>query len=99
MSTPAPSLSVTATADQASYAPGATITIDASALSSLAVAATVSATLADVTVNTAVDFSIEQAASGASFGISDTTNGLLSWSQQAGTEPGTIVFTATAPAA
>lgn len=32
MSTPAPSLSVTATSDAQSYAPGATVTIDAAAL-------------------------------------------------------------------
>jgi hypothetical protein len=97
--TPAPSLSVTASADETSYQPGATITIDAAALEALAVVATVSATLAGVSVNAEVDFSVEEPASGAVFGISDSTNGQISWSQAPGANPGTIVFTATAPSA
>jgi hypothetical protein len=101
MTTPvsAPALSVTASSDQPSYKPGALITIDAAALQALAVAATISATVGDTTVTAEVDFSVEEPAAGASFGISDSTGGQISWSQQAGADPGTIVFTGTAPGA
>jgi hypothetical protein len=101
MSTPVstPSLTVTASSDATSYTPGATITVDAAALAALAVAATVSASLNGVTVNAEVDFSVEEPASGATFGISDSTGGQISWSQAPGANPGTIVFTGTAPAA
>lgn len=97
MTTPAPSLSVKASADAPSYAPGATITVDASALQALAVAATVSASLAGVTVNAEVDFTVEEAATAATFGISDSTNGAISWTMAPGAGPGTAVFTGTAP--
>jgi hypothetical protein len=97
MSNPVPSLSVSATPTAASYAPGSVITIDVSALALTAVVATVSATLGEVTVNATADFSLEEPASGASFGISDTAG--LSWSQAPGSAPGSVVFTATAPAA
>ena len=100
MTTPAPvsSLSVTASASQPSYQPGAVITIDAAALQALAVVATISATLAGVTVNAEADFSVEEPAAGATFGISDST-GQISWSQAPGSTPGSIVFTGTAPGA
>ena len=99
MTSPAPSsnLAVTASADESSYQPGATITVDAAALQQLAVAATVSASLGGVDVTAEVDFTIDEPAAGATFGISDNTGGQLSWNQAPGTAPGTIVFTATAP--
>lgn len=96
MTTPAPALSVTASSDQPSYKPGQLITIDAAALQALAVAVTISATLGDATVNAEVDINVEEPAAGVSFGISDST-GQIQWAQQAGTDPGTIVFTGTAP--
>jgi hypothetical protein len=99
MSTPAPALSLTASSDETSYQPGATITLAAAALQALAVAATVSASLAGATVNVEVDFSVEEPAAGATFGISDSTNGQISWTQAPGSAPGSIVFTATAPSA
>jgi hypothetical protein len=95
MSTPAPSLSVTAASDAPSYQPGATVTVDASAVQALLDTITVSASLAGVTVDTEIAITVEEPAAGATFGISDTAG--ISWSQQAGTAPGSVVFTGTAP--
>ena len=98
MSTPAaPTLTATATSDATSYPAGATITIDAAALEALAVAAVISATIGSVSVNTEVDFTVEEPATGAVFGITDSTGGLISWTVAAGTEPGTAVLTGVAP--
>lgn len=96
MSTPAPSLSVTATSDAPSYAPGATVTIDAAALQQVLDVVTVSATLGDVSVNAEVQFTVSEPADGATFGITDTLG--ITWSQQAGTGPGSVILTGVIPA-
>lgn len=97
MSTPAPNLTLNATSDKPSYTPGELVTVTAEALASTADTVTVSATLAGVTVNAEVGITVEEPAAAATFGISDSLGN--SWSQQAGAAPGTVVFTATLPAA
>jgi len=96
MTTPAPVLAVTASSDQASYSPGATVTISASAVQTISDDVTVSVSdPSGATATVGVTFSVVEPAVDATFSASDTLG--ISWSVAAGSEPGTAIITGVIP--